>query len=818
MAHDVFISFSFKDQHIADKIVNHLANLYGISCWICTEKIRAGEYYYDLIAEAISTCKILVFVQTKNSVESKEIPDEILTAIDEGKTIISFIVEPSELRGQMKLKLNHRQHIDATKPTLDERIKDLAKDICRSLGKPFQDCSANQSEEQVTYKLISSRIQASTTFYGREDILAHIHEKFSSDERIVFLKGMGGIGKSEIAKQYAKRYKKEYDAIVWMRYDGSLLNLIIDDNALPIEGLCRKTKADNSLQTDEEYALEKLEILSDIASERTLIIVDNYDTSFDDYLAQFLSKGVYKILFTTRMEQERRRYCVLSINEIENDDALKDLVIDYCNSEYQYIDRDDEAFSELFELTNRHTLTLELIAQYMEEATVDLSEMVERLKQNGFCELSNAQLIRDNEEQFGFEYISRIFHMVKLSSAEQQFLRYMSLMPKQGIEEHYFKAWCGEFYHCRTSLQKKSWIQYDSKNKIVSLHPIVHEVVNRELPITYENCKSFLDSYLETVEEERHWNTTFETKQIMYACCQNIISKMPLNSDEMLDLYYGMVHAYIFVANYADGIKYLNHLYDYLCQRSKEDTDIGGKILFKMGWLHLWKGNFDEARLWLEDRAYPILQKNLNLNCANEYTHCIREIGSVYYRMYRNQRHQAEFLEKAEQYYRRSFIEINHITENSIDEKLSLLLEKRRNGLYMNIGRVLVERKEYDLAKEYLFRAKEWFDVQSGIEGDQSSIYFSIGDYFLAINDGQSVEYLKIAVDYSKKTLTRFSFSSMAKLRSLAKAYEIIHDCESALETYKEIIEIARVILVPTHPILGEVSDKISELTQNINI
>lgn len=43
LRHDVFISFSFKDQSVADRIVNHLTNLYGISCWICTEEIRAGE-------------------------------------------------------------------------------------------------------------------------------------------------------------------------------------------------------------------------------------------------------------------------------------------------------------------------------------------------------------------------------------------------------------------------------------------------------------------------------------------------------------------------------------------------------------------------------------------------------------------------------------------------------------------------------------------------------------------------------------------------------------------------------------------------------
>jgi len=173
-------------------------------------------------------------------------------------------------------------------------------------------------------------------------------------------------------------------------------------------------------------------------------------------------------------------------------------------------------------------------------------------------------------------------------------------------------------------------------------------------------------------------------------------------------------------------------------------------------------------------------------------------------------------LNKAELYYRESFAEIERIISNGVIDNLSLLFEKRRNALYMNLGRVLIEKKDFETAKEYLFRAKEWFDNQPNRDGDQSSIYFSLGDYFIAINDVQAVEYLKIAMEKSKNTLTRFSFSRMEKNRSLARAYEIIEDYINATETYKEMLEIARAILVSEHPIIKEVTDKINELTEKI--
>ena len=51
--HDVFIRFSFKDQGLAEALVNILSSKHGISCWICTRDIEGGKRYKKLIPEAI---------------------------------------------------------------------------------------------------------------------------------------------------------------------------------------------------------------------------------------------------------------------------------------------------------------------------------------------------------------------------------------------------------------------------------------------------------------------------------------------------------------------------------------------------------------------------------------------------------------------------------------------------------------------------------------------------------------------------------------------------------------------------------------------
>ncbi|KAF3768241.1 hypothetical protein M406DRAFT_75494 [Cryphonectria parasitica EP155] len=53
---------------------------------------------------------------------------------------------------------------------------------------------------------------------AREEELAEMHEKLMSDgsRRVVVLHGLGGIGKTQIAVMYAKRYRDEYSAIFWL--------------------------------------------------------------------------------------------------------------------------------------------------------------------------------------------------------------------------------------------------------------------------------------------------------------------------------------------------------------------------------------------------------------------------------------------------------------------------------------------------------------------------------------------------------------------------------------------------------------------------
>jgi len=376
MPHDVFISFSFRDHETAEYIVDQFQSNYGISCWICSDSVLASTNYKSLIANAITDSKVVVFLQSENSVKSKEVMTEISFAVSDDKIIIPFKLDQSQLSGTILYYLAGVEYIDATVSSLDRSIQYLAHAICKCLGKPILSDKNNPT-------LMSSKIACTYFFVGRDKLIEDIHASFETNN-VVFLYGISGIGKSELARQYWKKHKDYYNTVVFARYDKNLSSLIADDTVFHIDGVNRKTYKNNIQQTDEDYAWEKIYVLKKICDNRTLFIIDNFDndTKTEPLFDHFAEKAPYKILVTTRTPQNS--YKSIPVEALD-DDSLKEIFIQNANPYKTIIEKNDPDFEELFRLTNRHTYTLELVAKFMEESyDIDsISEIIDLLKEHG---------------------------------------------------------------------------------------------------------------------------------------------------------------------------------------------------------------------------------------------------------------------------------------------------------------------------------------------------------------------------------------------------------------------------------------------------
>lgn len=145
----------------------------------------------------------------------------------------------------------------------------------------------DKKEKGIKHKYFSIPFSLSTVsdieqFVAREDELQEMHEALSGDgsRRTVVLHGLGGIGKTQLAVAYAKRYKNNYSAIFWLNIkDEDSLKQSFAKIAKQIlreyPSASRLSKVDMKSLDDVIDSVKAW--LSQPYNTRWLIIYDNYD-------------------------------------------------------------------------------------------------------------------------------------------------------------------------------------------------------------------------------------------------------------------------------------------------------------------------------------------------------------------------------------------------------------------------------------------------------------------------------------------------------------------------------------------------------------
>ena len=146
-------------------------------------------------------------------------------------------------------------------------------------------------------------------FIGRDKELEELYTMLE-ENRHVFLCGIAGIGKSELAKAYAKHYKKHYTNFLYVEYTGDLHQDITDMDFID----------DLPESTEQERFQRHNRFLRSLKSD-TLLIIDNFNvTATQDSFLSVVLKYRCQILFTTRSKLDE--YCALPLKEIEDMNAL----------------------------------------------------------------------------------------------------------------------------------------------------------------------------------------------------------------------------------------------------------------------------------------------------------------------------------------------------------------------------------------------------------------------------------------------------------------------------------------------------------------
>ncbi|KAI1322057.1 kinesin light chain 1 [Xylariaceae sp. FL0255] len=138
-----------------------------------------------------------------------------------------------------------------------------------------------QEDFSITFSL--SDVPETQHFVARAGELIEMRETLTSDgsRRVVVLHGLGGIGKTQIAVTYAKRYRDEYSAIFWLNIkDETSIQQSFTKVAKQI--LLQHPDASHvkalDLQRDQEKVVDAIKAWFSLpGNTRWLLIYDNYD-------------------------------------------------------------------------------------------------------------------------------------------------------------------------------------------------------------------------------------------------------------------------------------------------------------------------------------------------------------------------------------------------------------------------------------------------------------------------------------------------------------------------------------------------------------
>lgn len=327
--------------------------------------------------------------------------------------------------------------------------------------------------------------KACAHFCGRNQELSTLHELIS-EKRIIFLQGIAGIGKSELAKAYARAYRKDYTNILYLTYSGDLRQDIIDLDFV-----------DDLPEDTEEDRFRKHNRFLRSLKEDTLLIIDNFNTTAGkDAFFSVLLKYRCRILFTTRSRFDN--YASFNLGEISDPDALLSLM------GYFYSDakRKQSILKQIIQTVHSHTLAVELSARLLETGILEPQELLARLQveKSALGATDTIDIVKDGQSRKAtyYEHIHTLFSLYRLSEEELNIMRGLIFVPVSGVSGRLYANWMKLSDMNRINdLIEKGFVQTQSGRQI-SLHPMIQEVAIDETRPSVNNSAVLLDS-LQTI-------------------------------------------------------------------------------------------------------------------------------------------------------------------------------------------------------------------------------------------------------------------------------------------------------------------------------
>lgn len=424
--------------------------------------------------------------------------------------------------------------------------------------------------------LYSARRAPLASFIGREQEQGKIHAAFTDGANIVFLRGFGGIGKTELAKAYGKRFENEYDTVCFGTFKTDTDALLRDQSFISFANVPAES-------TTAESALRRLSL----TDPHTLLIVDDFSFSEDDSLFENLLALPCRILITTREETKDLFANQQTIRHITLGSLQTDEQWDLFSAGYRGLLTDEEKkeIENLFVTLDGHTMAIDLFSKNLRASGLSVSEAVSRFEKSGFSGISEAKIrsMKDGAKTDTIEgFFRTLFDMSNLSDDAKQALSCLALLGDIHIDKRFLCKISGSSLDVlNLELINRGWVRYIEELDEISTHSIIMRTTKDALHPSIYQIRALRKYFSDVIfDYQNGWGYDYD--DVDYKDNFRFINCVIRNSDPTSD----------------DDIGFLAYEYASLCGKYLEEWDSC------FGWSIFESGTIDYFQELLLNHSY----------------------------------------------------------------------------------------------------------------------------------------------------------------------------------------------------------------------
>jgi tetratricopeptide (TPR) repeat protein len=647
----IFYSYAWRDKKLRDELAKHLSGLQRqglIAGWYDGE-IRAGSEWDTEMKKHLNLSDIILLLISPDFVASDDCycleMRQALERHERGEAyVIPILLRPTALQG---LPFAFLQFLPRDgKPVTRSRDKDDAftkitealRTVINEIGAQLPSEPAPSGGTQAAsawWKVPSPR---NAFFTGRDAVLEQLHTTFLARKMGVVvqtLNGLGGIGKTQIALEYAYRYAQTYQAIFWVAADpqGDLLADFV--SIAQFLQLPEKDEPNQSLIVDaiKQWFQQH---------EGWLLLFDHVeDITAVNAFCPTAGKG--HILITTRAQATGTVATPCEVEPMDLQEGAQfllqrvkllspDLPLDQVESQER------AAAEEISRLFGGHPLALDQAGAYVEETGQRLSDYLDLYQQRQVALLSRRGDVSTDHPASVMTTFSLAFESVeRMRPDAAELLRFCAFLHPDALPEELLMAGALSFDPAYQSiaddpfelnaalsvLRKYSLVKRNPATKTVSVHRLVQDVLKSSME--KEQQRQWAESVVRTLSREFP-----DGEPASWSACQRYLPHARV----------GIKLLAAWQMRFTEAVRLLNHVGYYLYKRAEyaeaqvhyeqalallaeeEEPLLTAQVLSNLGVVQIFLAHYPQAERslkralhlrerWLEP-THPELAQNLN--------------------------------------------------------------------------------------------------------------------------------------------------------------------------------------------------------------